>query len=42
MTTHGFVEYEKSGHVATVTMNRPERLNARGAQIVPIALKPDR
>ena len=33
MTTHGFVEYEKSGHVATVTMNRPERLNARGAQM---------
>lgn len=28
-----FVEYEKKGHVVTVTMNRPERLNAVGSEM---------
>ena len=26
-----YVKYEVDGHVATITMNRPERLNAFGA-----------
>ena len=25
-----FVQYEMEGHVATITLNRPERLNAVG------------
>lgn len=29
-----YVEYEKSGHVVTITMNRPERMNAMGLELM--------
>lgn len=29
-----YVEYEKTGHVVTITMNRPERMNAMGVELM--------
>lgn len=29
-----YVEYEKTGHVVTITMNRPERMNAMGLELM--------
>ncbi len=28
-----FVDYQKKGNIVTITMNRPERLNAMGSEI---------
>ena len=28
-----FVEYQKKGHIVTITLNRPDRLNALGKEV---------
>ena len=32
-TAMAFVDYQKKGHVVTITLNRPERMNALGKEV---------